>query len=512
MNKFLLRYGWTVALIVLLIIISIGIMFVVNRQKVENVEIDRVDSQEVLQQEPKGDDPNLEKGEPEESHGAEAASTESVSKQQESVVDPSNGKKMHLSIESMSKENTSSVDRQESDINEEINKDVYFSESNSSEPGNKISESEEGEGVFRKENLNKDTRETDSEETEETTETVDEKPSFKVSDYEKITSQDGTETHVIEDKNVTDQLVELSRPSVDVFRIDDSGSYIIAGRAEPLSEVEALLGKTVVGKSVASETGDFVILGQIMPADKSKTLTVRSRKGDSDTKVELSLAKKDEVLKKDPELFDLNPEKLPSWLDSEDVFVVLPLRTKLEKKLDTTEKETPIVVQSTPTEIKIIQNSKTVSVAQVTLDSISYSEIGDAVLAGRARPNYDILIYLNNKLIAKAEVGNAGGWDVSLVNVLPGIYSLRIDEVDKNGSVMGRLSTPFKREPREILANMVSGSITVQKGNSLWRIARRIYGKGIRYIQIYEQNTDLIDDPDLIYPGQVFSIPTNLAN
>ena len=66
----------------------------------------------------------------------------------------------------------------------------------------------------------------------------------------------------------------------------------------------------------------------------------------------------------------------------------------------------------------------------------------------------------------------------------------------------------FKKESKDFLMNMVSGSITVQTGNSLWRIARRIFGRGIRYIEIYKKNDHLIKDPDLIYPGQVFSIPT----
>ena len=50
-------------------------------------------------------------------------------------------------------------------------------------------------------------------------------------------------------------------------------------------------------------------------------------------------------------------------------------------------------------------------------------------------------------------------------------------------------------------------TFVVQPGNSLWRIARRSYGEGLRYTVIYEANKDHIRDPDLIYPGQVFVIP-----
>jgi nucleoid-associated protein YgaU len=50
-------------------------------------------------------------------------------------------------------------------------------------------------------------------------------------------------------------------------------------------------------------------------------------------------------------------------------------------------------------------------------------------------------------------------------------------------------------------------SVTVQPGHSLWRIARERYGEGLLYVQVFEANRALIRDPDLIYPGQVFTLP-----
>lgn len=48
---------------------------------------------------------------------------------------------------------------------------------------------------------------------------------------------------------------------------------------------------------------------------------------------------------------------------------------------------------------------------------------------------------------------------------------------------------------------------TVSRGDSLWRISRRLYGQGVRYTVIYAANQDQIRDPDRIYPGQVFVLP-----
>ena len=49
--------------------------------------------------------------------------------------------------------------------------------------------------------------------------------------------------------------------------------------------------------------------------------------------------------------------------------------------------------------------------------------------------------------------------------------------------------------------------IRVETGNSLWVIARRELGSGFLYSVIYDQNREQINDPDLIFPGQVFQVP-----
>ena len=47
----------------------------------------------------------------------------------------------------------------------------------------------------------------------------------------------------------------------------------------------------------------------------------------------------------------------------------------------------------------------------------------------------------------------------------------------------------------------------ITRGDSLWQISRRTYGKGNRYTVIYDANQEQIRDPDLIYPGQIFVLP-----
>ena len=71
---------------------------------------------------------------------------------------------------------------------------------------------------------------------------------------------------------------------------------------------------------------------------------------------------------------------------------------------------------------------------------------------------------------------------------------------------MARIETPFSRST-VLTALDHETMVVVQPGNSLWRIARRSYGDGIRYTLLFEANRDQIRDPDLIYPGQVFVVP-----
>ncbi len=54
-------------------------------------------------------------------------------------------------------------------------------------------------------------------------------------------------------------------------------------------------------------------------------------------------------------------------------------------------------------------------------------------------------------------------------------------------------------------------SVIIRRGDTLWQISRRIYGRGVRYTTIYLANEDQINDPDRIIPGQVFGVPDKMA-
>jgi nucleoid-associated protein YgaU len=49
--------------------------------------------------------------------------------------------------------------------------------------------------------------------------------------------------------------------------------------------------------------------------------------------------------------------------------------------------------------------------------------------------------------------------------------------------------------------------VLIMEGDTLWGIAERELGSGARYTEIFAANREVIEDPDLIFPGQKIRIP-----
>lgn len=48
---------------------------------------------------------------------------------------------------------------------------------------------------------------------------------------------------------------------------------------------------------------------------------------------------------------------------------------------------------------------------------------------------------------------------------------------------------------------------TVAAGDSLSKIAKKLYGDANKWKRIFDANRDTVKNPDLIHPGQVLKIP-----
>lgn len=257
-------------------------------------------------------------------------------------------------------------------------------------------------------------------------------------------------------------------PSFDIVRIAPDGAGVIAGRAAPNAEVELLADGEVVARAQASESGEFSIVTSEPLQGGARTLTLAAR--DSEGVVTRSA---DPIIVMTPEASD----------------------------------SAPIVLKTDRVAPDLLQRPAVPSEIEVTLDSITYGEVGAVTLSGRGTPGRTVRVYLDGAFIGEAVTGPDGVWRLSLDDsVAPGDYTLRVDEIGASGRVVSRIESPFQRAAQDAIA-VAAGQVVVQPGNSLWRIASRVYGEGLLYTQIYQANADQIRDPDLIYPGQIFTLP-----
>jgi nucleoid-associated protein YgaU len=177
----------------------------------------------------------------------------------------------------------------------------------------------------------------------------------------------------------------------------------------------------------------------------------------------------------------------------------------------------PAVILSNDAGVEVLQaaGSAPEVLDQIALDAITYETVGTVALSGRGTVNEFVRVYLDNEPVQTTSVAADGRWRADLPQVDSGTYTLRVDAVDEAGVVQSRVESPFRREdPVALAAAIKRGNasaliqvVTVQPGNTLWAIARDRYGEGPAYVKVFEANRDRIRDPDLIYPGQVFSIP-----
>jgi nucleoid-associated protein YgaU len=288
-------------------------------------------------------------------------------------------------------------------------------------------------------------------------------------------------------------------PSFDIVRVEPDGQAVIAGRAAPGAEVELRSGDRTIDRVRADQRGEWVALP---PAPLGAGVQ------------ELSLAAR--------------VENQPAVASEEVVVVAVPESLPPQSaRAATAESPSPQPAQLGPRDPtddafavalpregtgkgRILQAPGRISTdGALALEMLDYDEEGRIRLSGEADAGAALRIYVDNQPAGTTVVGPGGRWDAVLERALtPGDYTLRLDQLGASGKPDARLETPFTRVSHPPVAGDVQVDyVIVQPGNSLWRIARRVLGEGMRYVHIYQANEGQIRDPDLIYPGQVFKLP-----
>lgn len=327
---------------------------------------------------------------------------------------------------------------------------------------------------------------------------------------------------------LSDELVaalpSIRPPRFDVVRVNELGDAVIAGRAEPRSIVIIYDGDREIGRVAADSRGEWVFVSDRPLVPGQHEIGLLSRSGPqsrlSDQVVVLIAPEPRQDIAGQPTGGDADREKPLALLVPRDE---IGATTVLQSPPAVVTERAPDDPASRPGRLAIGPTTTTPSSgdarpsspadrtadggAPVSIDVVDYDEAGQLIVSGRSAPQSDVRLYLDNEYVGTARAGADGSFQVQPSEpVRPGVYALRIDEVSPVGSVTARAETPFQRA-NEVAAIPGYSRVVVQPGNSLWRLARRVYGQGIQYTVIYQANTGQIRNPDLIYPGQIFNVP-----
>ena len=276
------------------------------------------------------------------------------------------------------------------------------------------------------------------------------------------------------------------RPSFDIVRVERDGRAVVAGRAAPGAEVELRAGARVIDRVRASNRGEWVATPPDPLAPGGQELSVAARSAGAPA---LEAEQVVVVVVPGPPA-PQSAVVAAAGPPAEPVAVLLPKRGAGAGR----------ILQAPG---RISSDGK---LALVVLD---YDESGRTRLTGEAPPGVPVRIYVDDQPSAEVLAAASGQWTAVLDQKLaPGDYTLRLDQLGGEGRPVARLETPFTRVSQPPVAGEAQVDyVIVQPGNSLWRIARRLFGSGFKYVHIYDANQAQIRDPDMIYPGQVFEIP-----
>ena len=246
----------------------------------------------------------------------------------------------------------------------------------------------------------------------------------------------------------------------DIVRISKTGDIVIAGKSEPNETIELLDGEEVIAEVISDENGEWIWVSE---------LTIKSG------------------IKK----FKLQYKNNLNKSSISDQTVIIPKVAR--------------VFRSDVENIDMLNLEKLNDA--ITLDFLSYSPPGLIIMSGRTISNTEIEILKSSEVLGKTKSNENGVWkfiinkndaneEISIKTTISGeTLILTYDEAE------------IKKRFKNTNFEFYDDRIIVQKGNSLWKIARKTLGGGIFYTEIYKNNLAKIKNPNLIYPGQVFNIP-----
>jgi nucleoid-associated protein YgaU len=274
-------------------------------------------------------------------------------------------------------------------------------------------------------------------------------------------------------------------PSFDIVRINPEGDTVMAGRAAANAKVRIYDGGKLIGEVQANRRGEWVFVPTHPLAPGSRKLSLSARVAGA------------KAVASGSEVVLVIPEKGKDIAGRAAATPSQPLALRVPRD----ESKSVEVLQKPGA-------GAATKVMKFTVDAVDYDDAGRLDIVGSGPAGGLVHLYLDNKFLGRATASQRGRWRQRPKGpVAPGIYTLRADHIDAKGKVLARLEVHFARSVP--LRGIAPGSlVVVRPGNSLWRIARRSYGSGFKYTVIYDANRNQIRNQNMIFPGQVFQLPS----
>jgi len=333
-------------------------------------------------------------------------------------------------------------------------------------------------------------------------------------------------------------------PSFDVVVIEPSGEGVIAGKAAPGWKVSVQSGGAKVAEAKADLQGEWsVVLDKPLPeGDHALSLKITSPDGtkavSSQETIRVAVGGMQAAAPVVPGqaapaasapqtttgTVGAAPEAAPQAGSPAALAEVEP---NVTRALARAEREALSASGGTPLQSKPPVVFRTVDY------ELSGSGAGTVTITGSSEPGASIVIYYAGARFAETRADRTGNWRLSVAKTLGmGEHSFRAERAGAApGTTVAALISIERVEPqpepatpqvtasgpgRQVAATQGAPSTTqgtkevytIRRGDTLWAIAKRHLGSGLRYTTIFQDNREKINNPDLIHPQQEVTIPT----
>ena len=275
--------------------------------------------------------------------------------------------------------------------------------------------------------------------------------------------------------------------NIEIARVKPDGAAVVAGSAPPGAMISVFEDRLLLGKTTADSNGEWAVVLEKRLGPGQHLISVAAELEDGSSIMgETSIAIEIYADQSTRPLVALLPES---------------------------QTDMPVLLQSpddAPVE-KTAESASTSTVAHIGPRSLVWQDETKLSIGGQSRGGVHVTVSANGTFFGDALVLADGSWQVTgQVDKNRNTHRLEFVLVDNAGQAVARYMLPVRARD---LQKGLDGSqlVIVNKGDALWRIAYRSFGKGVRYIDIVRKNTGDIDNPDLIYPNQIFALPKSGA-